>query len=997
MRFACESAGLVLFTLINQPIDLMLFTKNSLITVVLLAVVDLAPAVAQQKSPAAVSGQLFVQFAEGGLAFTGGKTGNDAFDLKATKYSVTAIRKAFPSLDVIATHRSLSSAAESLRRVYVVRYASSHAPELVAKDLSRIRGVGFAEPIYEMELFGPSSPDDKTVLVAPDDPLYEKQTHLGRMELPAAWDVVKGQDSTAVMAIVDGGTDWRHEDLMANVWTNPDEVPDNGLDDDNNGFVDDMHGWNFSENKPDPSGETSDIAGWHGTAVASVAAGVTDNGIGLAGSSWNARFMGINAACTGQPFLCFAEKGIVYAGMNGADVINASFGLATSTEVMRLAVQTATDEGALVIAGSGNDGISSDELLYYPAGYPITLSVGGIFKDSDRNRYNYGPVINVYAPGTTIEAIAPLGPIDYRTVYGTSFSAPLVAGMAALVKTAFPSFGPHQLREQIRLTAVSIDSANPDLAGMLGSGKVDAYAAVTVAPLPGIRVLEWSHENQEEKSEVNTGDSVALRVTFKNYHGAGEGLAVAFETREPWLQWSTSQVDLGSMAHGDEQVAVFAFTVAEDAPADYSLRLAPKITGDSFEDSSDQLTLPVNVPGVANHATPALSVSITDEGNVGHTSFKGVRESRGVGFVAVGNDGSTRDLLFEGGLLIARTPSHVSDCVRQQESYLDDQEKDFVRKEGEAMVVEPGDRTSEYGRIVITDSQASSPIGVEVLQESFVDDAPMNEDFMILQYTITNTSGTEIQDMHVGLFFDWNVEPNTNDVAGFDVTRKVGFIMDRATNPNYVAGTRLLTSHHGLHYAAIDNAATIYRGFGEDGFTPSEKWALLTGGIRNNGLMPGDAKDLSQMTAAGPIRLAPEASVEVAFAMIAGTGESDFLANADQAQALYDAVIVNAEDDIQPAIGWEVHVPYPHPAVFPLELRFDTPVDSGVKLDVYDVLGRRVHRVLDSRRSAGHHVVAWDGRDEAGGRVASGLYLVRMTAKSGNHSYVNTRPIMVVR
>ena len=80
------------------------------------------------------------------------------------------------------------------------------------------------------------------------------QTYLHRMELPAAWDLVKGQDSTAVTAIVDTGTEWRHEDLMANVWTNPDEVPDNGLDDDNNGFVDDMHGWNFSENKPDPSG-----------------------------------------------------------------------------------------------------------------------------------------------------------------------------------------------------------------------------------------------------------------------------------------------------------------------------------------------------------------------------------------------------------------------------------------------------------------------------------------------------------------------------------------------------------------------------------------------------------------------------------------------------------------------------------------------------------------------------------------------------------------------
>ena len=734
---------------------------------------------------------------------------------------------------------------------------------------------------------------------------------------------------------------------------------------------------------------------YHGTAVTSTVAGVTNNGTGIAGSSWNARFMAINSACPGQGFqLCYTTHGILYAGMNGADVINASFGSPMPSETMQLTLQAVADEGALVVAAAGNEGVSSDALLHYPAGYPITLSVGGTHNDSDQNRFNYGPVINVYVSGVGI--IAAILPEGYLFAQGTSFSAPLVAGVATLVKTAFPSFGPHQLREQIRLTAVSIDSANPELAGMLGNGRVDAYAAVTTAPLPGVRVLEWSYENQEGKPEANIGDTVTIRVTFKNYHGAGEGLAVAFETEEPWLQWNTSQVDLGSMAHGEEQTATFAFTVTEDAPANYSLRLIPKIKGSSFEDSSDQLQLAVGGTGTANHTTQALSVSITDEGNIGHTIMQGAQSSRGVGFRAIGNDGSTRDLLFEGGLLIATTPSHVSDCVRQQESDRDGQENDFVRK-GKSIVVGPGDRTSEQGRVIITDSKASSPIGVEVLQESFVDDDPLNEDFLILQYTITNTSGTEIRNMHVGLFFDWDVEPNARDVAGFDLTRKIGFIMDRAANPNYVAGTRLLTSHHGLHYAAIDNEATIYRGVGRDGFTPNEKWTLLTGDIQNNGLMPGDARDLSQMTSAGPITLAPETSVEVAFAIIAGTSESDFLANADQAQALYDAVIVNAEDDIQPATDWEIHAPYPHPAVFPLELRFNTPVDSGVKLDIYDVLGRRVHRLLDSRHSAGHHVVAWDGRDEAGGRVASGLYLVRMMAKSGNQSYVSTRTIMVVR
>ena len=541
----------------------------------------------------------------------------------------------------------------------MVQYASPHAPERVAKDLSRIQGVGFAEPIYEMELLGTSLPDDKTVLVEPDDPQYGTQIHLRRMELPAAWDVVKGQDSTAVIAIVDAGTNWRHEDLMANAWTNPDEVPDNGVDDDENGFVDDVHGWNFTDNQPDPSGSD-----WHGTATASVAAGMTNNGLGIASSSWNARFMGINTACSNSSGLCHATKGVLYAGMNGADVINASFGSEYASEVMRLAMQAVTDEGALVVAAAGNAGASSIERPHYPAGYPMTLSVGGTLKDSDQNRFNYGPDVNVYVAGVNIEAAMSLS--GYTRVSGTSFSAPLVAGVAALVKTAFPSFGPHQLREQIRLTAVSIESANPALEGMLGSGKVDAYAAVTSAPLPGIRVLESSYENQDGKPEAKTGDTVTLSVKFKNYHGAGEGLAVAFETTQSWLQWSTSQVDLGSMAHGEEKEVAFVFTVAEGAPNNYLLHLVPNITSSSFEDYSDRLKIPVNVTGVADHTTQALSVSITDEGNIGHTSYQGTQGSRGIGFVAAGNDGSSRDLLFEGGLLIARTPAHVSDCVRHQ-------------------------------------------------------------------------------------------------------------------------------------------------------------------------------------------------------------------------------------------------------------------------------------------------------------------------------------------
>ena len=942
----------------------------------------------------AIAGHLYIQFASADVAVAGAKTGIDAFDRQAEKYSVTAIEKAFPSLDIIAMHRPLLPSAEALRRVYLVQYARPHIPALVAQDLATAPGVDYAEPVYKKELYGAVSYDEGARLATPDDPIYSQQTHLPRMRLPSAWDVVKGEDSTAVIAIVDGGTNWRHKDLEANVWTNPNEIAGNGIDDDNNGFVDDLHGWNFSTDQADPSGPASSVNAQHGTAVAGAAAAVTDNSTGIAGSSWNALFMPINTSCSDQGFLCRTTRGIVYAGMNGADVVTASFGSSARSITAEMAIQAALDEGTLVVAASGNATVNVDLEPRYPSSFPTTLSVGGIRNTSDTNRYNYGQSVNVFAPGTFIHGTFPAN--RYAVGHGTSFAVPLVAGVAALVKTAFPSFSPEEVREQIRLTAVNIDTANPQLAGKMGRGKVDADSAVTAAPVPGIRVVAWSYENQDGNTQINSGDQVQATISFKNFHGSGADIFAELTSDATYLQWSTQRVSLGSMANGETRDVTFSFSVAANAPGNRKVRLVPRITMGTFEDMPDLVRMLINEAKVAVHSTSALSVSITDEGNIGHTSFQGASNSRGIGFVATSSSGSNRDVLYEGGLLVATSPSHVSDCVRQSELNPEDQQEDFVVLDGTALeILSPGERTSEQGRVVITDSRAASPIGVEVLQESFVDHSAMNEDFVLLQYTITNKSTSLIENMHVGLFFDWDVATNASDVTRFDSARGVGYLMDSAANPTVVVGTRLLTAH-ALHYSAIDNAATIYRGT-SDGFTSQEKWTLLTGGVRNNGVVSGGPRDVSQITAAGPFSLEPLTTVEVAFAVISGTSESDFLANADNAVTLWDAISTATADDIQPTDGWEIKSPYPHPAVFPLELRFETAAHSGVQLDIYDVLGRRVRTVLDVQRPSGQHVVTWDGRDESGGRVPSGLYLVRMVAQSGSKAYVQSRPIMVVR
>ena len=483
----------------------------------------------------------------------GGKTGLAIFDKVASLYGVQSVEKAFPFLDIIAQHRTLEESTEALRQVYVVSFSDSYAPTAVARALGKDPAVMYAEPIPLHRPIGYTSGNESHP-IEPNDVRYSNQVHLERMRLPAAWDVAKGETGNVVIAIVDSGNEWRHPDLMANVWTNPGEIEGNGVDDDGNGFVDDVHGWSFAENSPDPFG--SGNYSLHGTAVSGAAAAVTDNERGIAGSSWNAKYIPINANCADRNLLCFTTSGVMYAAMAGADIINASYGSNVYAETVRAVYQAAEEEGALVVASSGNDGNNVDLTPHYPSGFSTTLSVGGTRKSSNRNVYNYGRSVNVFAPGLGIDVTRPGG--GYGSANGTSFATPLTAGVAALVKTAFPQFTPQQVREQVRLTADNIDADNIGLEGRLGRGFVNAERAVTESPSPGVRLVEFKYENQDGNQDIKTGDVVEIEAMFTNYHGDASNLTIGFASEEGYLTFATPGVAVGVMPGGSSRTVDLA-------------------------------------------------------------------------------------------------------------------------------------------------------------------------------------------------------------------------------------------------------------------------------------------------------------------------------------------------------------------------------------------------------------------------------------------------------
>ncbi len=552
-----------------------------------------------QHSTDHVPNVVVVQF-ETGTDFHGKTvtTGLQVFDRRAATYGVHSIERVYPFLDYVEPTPKTRGNLLSLRRTYYVRYSANKTPQEVSGDLSFAPGIVYAEPIPVNRTF--ESVNWKRI--DPNDPGFREQKELNALNLPAAWDRVKSSDQNprVVIAIVDGGGEWRHEDLRANVWTNEDEIPNNGLDDDENGFIDDVNGANFANmDHSDPTGlvETPSSAN-HGTAAAGAAGAVTDNNIGVAGAAWNAELMHINVSCPNSDgFMCSGYEGILYGAANGANIINASWGGGGALSIfINQTINLATDMGALVIAAAGNDNSSIDEYPVYPALHPRVLSVGATNKDTRvrANFSNWGTLVNVFAPGFGIYTTGSNN--DYIYIDGTSFSSPLTAGIAALVKTMFPDASPDALREQIRLSAENIDAENPEFEGLMGRGFVNALSAVQEPTLPAIRLQDWTWEDDDGNRIIELNDQVTITINLMNHLADGNQLQVELVGAEsyPFVQWRRSESEIGSLTGGDSTEVSFEFTVGANAPPDQIVRFYLHIRDGAFEDVADRISLVIN-------------------------------------------------------------------------------------------------------------------------------------------------------------------------------------------------------------------------------------------------------------------------------------------------------------------------------------------------------------------------------------------------------------------
>ena len=431
----------------------------------------------------------------------------------------------------------------NLNNVFVYQVSKATDIFKLANKLNKDPNVEYAEPVYINK-----------ANVEPNDPMYSSQQHLPQVSAPEAWDDQFG-DSSVIIAVIDSGVDWDHEDLAGVIWSNDDEVLD-GTDTDGNGFIDDVRGWDFvdgvegngdtdavpEEDGADPDNDPMDFGG-HGSHVAGISAAHTNNSVGIASVSSGARVMPIRIGWqandgNGYGYSEFMAQGFIYAADNGAHIANLSYG--NSGQTIIDAAFYAFLNGVLIVESAGNDNLQIPSAL---GSQDWTISVASVDPDDGKSSFsNYGEYIDVSSPGSSILSTVVEPSNFYSGKYarfsGTSMAAPLVASVAGLVKAKYPELDVVELYTQVVETAVNIDAENPSYIGLLGSGRVDAANALgnLVTPKPrflmkSLNVIETSGNGN---GVLEPGEQANLEITIENRWGEGSNINVNLSATTDW-------------------------------------------------------------------------------------------------------------------------------------------------------------------------------------------------------------------------------------------------------------------------------------------------------------------------------------------------------------------------------------------------------------------------------------------------------------------------------
>ncbi len=830
-----------------------------------------------------------------------------------------------------------------LRGIYQIRFPATTTLDRARTVLLATGAVEYVEPLYiRQPQYQPTDPRADSTLTS----LSAAQFYLKQIHAYQAWDITRG-DSSIVIGITDSGVRLTHEDLRQQIKHNYAD-PVNGRDDDADGYVDNFTGWDLANNDNDPG---YDIAITHGSLVAGIAAARTDNGVGIASVGNKCRFMPLNIY-PNTPAGAFAGvEAVVYAADHGCQVINMSWGAPGGFSRFEQDAMTyaAVNRDAVLVAAAGN---TNADLDFYPASYDHVLSVSGVNNTDQKSpSATFSHRVDLVAPGVSIlttqgyhtVSAGGVADADYVAAGGTSFAAPLVAATAALVRYRFPQLTAPQVAAQLRQTTDDIYAlpANAAWVGRLGTGRLNVLKALTQTTRQETRVV--SSTFAPARAVYLPGDTLRLTVDVQNLLQPVAGLTIALTSLSPYLTVRQGLFGVDSLATGGGATNAetpFRLSVATSGiplNTTATLRYRTTATGgyqlDQFVDivlNPDYVVLDVN----------NLAVTLTSRGSLAFDNLAGT-VGMGVTYHTSGN------VLSEGGLLLATSPTRVSDRLRTNGG----RSRQSFFSTGQATRQQPGPRADQEARAAFQDTipvagSRVRSVGVGVRQRAFAWASPDRRDFVVLEYSIKNMTADTLKPLYAGLFADWDLptpDGAARNAADWDSLRTLGYcyalgLPAPLTGPARYAGVRLLRGGAPA-VCCIDNNAP----YGTpvrlaDGFSLAEKFLTLSSGTVQHTIGQVYGTDVSQVVGARLAALAPGDSTTVTFAVMAATTLLQLQETADAAVLAYSTLLPTRPT----ALGAGFHV-YPNPTTGPL--RVALPPKFGLsEVRVLNALGQLVLR-----------------------------------------------------
>ena len=467
------------------------------------------------------------------------RTGIASIDEKLQKLQVSSLRPKF----IISPQKR-----EECELSLIFEVQSSYPPQAVVNLLSSDPFVQYAEVIY---------PD--AVFAIPNDEHYAESLYFASLEAEAAWDIHQGENGTSpvIIALVDTGCRWTHPDLAENIWQNLVEdanhngytiyyngstwVMDTGdlneIDDDGNGKIDDLIGWDFMLTSSGGESNNPYESSGHGTTVSGIASARTNNTIGVSSLAWNLTIMPVSCSYPGSSSIYNGYQGIIYAAENGADIINCSWGGTTYSQAYQEVINYAYSLGSVIVAAAGN---SNNTIPVYPAAYKNVLAVAALQNNGVKSSISsYGSFVDVGSPTGSIGTVTASG---YTTVSNaTSYASPIASSLAGLIKSYLPDISQNDLLNRIKGSCDDVDANNPGKENLLGEGKLNARRALQEDnPLPDEEIRLTLIENRGATDAngnlaVEPGETFSVNLLLHSYGEYSANGIFTLSTTNPYV------------------------------------------------------------------------------------------------------------------------------------------------------------------------------------------------------------------------------------------------------------------------------------------------------------------------------------------------------------------------------------------------------------------------------------------------------------------------------